>query len=96
MSSSAILLPSPDLCLHILLYSYLKTAVPEIRDHFTADEDRWVLSAEEFADVMLKAGNEEKEKSLRNMVLKASSEIAAGAAVRYSKMSVVARRENQE
>ena len=95
MSSSAILLPFLDICLHILLHSYLKTAVPEIQDHFTADGDRWVLSAEEFADVMLKAGNEEKEKSLRNMVLKASSEIAAGAAVRYSKMSVVARREDQ-
>ena len=44
---------------------------------------------------MLEGGYEEKEKSLRNMVLKASSESATGAAVRYSKMSVVARRENQ-
>ena len=94
MSSSA-LLPFLYLCLHIVLYSYLKTAVPEIQNHFTTDGDRWCLSAEEFADVMLKAGYEEKEKSLRNMVLKASSECAAGAAVRYGKMSVVARKENQ-
>ena len=94
MSSSA-LLPFPDLCSHIVLDSYLKTAVPETQDPFTADGDRWVLSAEEFADAMLKAGHEEIEKSLRGMTLKASSEIAAGAAVRYGKMSVVARRETQ-
>ena len=93
--SSSASLPFPDLCLHIIFHSDLRTAVPEIHNHVTADGDSWVLSAEEFADGMLKAGYEEIEKSLRKMVLKASSEIAAGAAVRYSKMSVVARRENQ-
>ncbi len=66
-----------------------------LEGRFTADEDSWVLSAEEFADVMLKAGYEEKETRLRNMVLRASSESAAGAAARYSKMSVVARRQNK-
>ena len=42
---------------------------------------------------MHKAGYEEEEESLRKMALKASSELAAGAALRYGKMSVVARRE---
>ena len=85
----------PRVCLHIVLHSDIKTAVPEIQDHITADGDRWCGAAEEMADVMLKAGYEEEEKSLRNMVLKASSEIAAGAVVRYGKMSIVARRETQ-
>ena len=58
-------------------------------------ENRWILSAEEFADAMLKAGYEGEEKSLRSMALKASSESAAGAALRYGKMSVVARRGNE-
>lgn len=44
---------------------------------------------------MLKAGDEEKEKSFKDLVSRASSEIAAGVAMRYSKMSVVARRDNQ-
>ena len=61
----------------------------------TADGDRWILSAHEFANVMLKAGYEEKEKSFRDLVLRASSESAAGAAVRFTKMSVVARRHNE-
>jgi len=41
---------------------------------------------------MLKTGDAEKEKQLRSMVSKASRESRAGAAVRYSKMSVVARK----
>lgn len=45
---------------------------------------------------MLKAGyGEREEKSLRNTVLRASSESAAGAAVRCSKLSVVAQRKNK-
>lgn len=93
MSSSA-LLPFSHLCLHSDLPSCSKTTLLGIQDHFIADGDRWVLAGEEFADAMQKAGHEEIEKSLRNMALKASSEISAGAAVQYGKMSIVARREN--
>ena len=45
-----------------------------------ADYSRWALAAEEFADVMLKV-RDEKEKELKDMVLKASQESEAGAAV---------------
>lgn len=61
----------------------------------TANGDRWALIAEDLADMLLKAGYEEKSKSLKNIALRASSEIASGAAVRYGKMVVVARRENE-
>ena len=43
----------------------------------------------------LKAGDEETGRALREMALEASSESAAGAAVRYGKMSVVARRKDE-
>lgn len=57
-----------------------------------ANDGSFVLAAEEFADVMLKTSDVEKEKQLRNMALKASQESRAGASVKYSKMSVVAQR----
>ncbi|KAK0509982.1 hypothetical protein JMJ35_007376 [Cladonia borealis] len=59
---------------------------------FTANGGRWVLSAEEFADVMLKTDDTVKEKQLRSMALRASKESDAGAAVRYGKMSIIARK----
>ena len=59
---------------------------------FTANGGRWVLSAEKIADVMLKTDATVEEKQLRSMALRVSKESNAGAAVRYGKMSVVARK----
>lgn len=51
-----------------------------------------VASAEEFADVMLKTGDIEREKTFRDIALRAPSQSAAGAVLRCSKMVTVARR----
>lgn len=81
-------------CLPFSLIRIWRLHNHQIKDELNSDEDRLILSGEEFLDVMQKAGYEENEKSLRDMLLRASSQSAAGAAVQYSKMSVVARREN--
>lgn len=57
-----------------------------------AEKSRMVASAEEFADVMLKTGDIEREKTFRDIALRAPSQSAAGAVLRCSKMVTVARR----
>lgn len=76
------------------LYTCNHTVSSSILKKDLLTKSRMVASVEEFADVMLKTGDIEREKTFRDIALRAPSQSAAGAALRCSKMVVVAQRRN--